>query len=196
MSRFPVGPPQKSIGETSRDVPAPLLLNLALALNCFVLLVACFLMLFLHPQNAIPFFTPLQGFGIALFGIIGSTATIWSISASRSYSRYLILVNTFGVITLCISFYFGNEMQNHRLMGFLLLAAVCTPTIWVLFGSKNVALYYRVLSGATDVSELPPLKYSGAKFVEKMDGVVTFAAEAFIVVLAILAFVYPFVAER
>lgn len=108
MTRYPVGPKQKSMGETSHDVPPPMVLNLALAINCLVLLAACFLMLFLHSQNLIIPFSAAQSAGIAMFGLIGSAATIWAISASRHYSRLLVSINTLGISGLCLSFYFGD----------------------------------------------------------------------------------------
>ncbi len=143
MTRYPVGPKQKSIGETSRDVSPPLLLNLALALNAIVLLIACFLMLFLHPQNLSFPFTPVEQAGIVLFGIFGSALAIWTISTARRYSRPVIVVNTLGVLALCLSFYFGRDLERQWLSATLLLTLACVPTLWVLYRHPAVCLLKR-----------------------------------------------------
>ena len=192
MSNFPVGRKLRFIGETNRSVPTPVMLSLAMAINSFVLLLACFLLLFLHPQNLTTPFTGLQEAGIALFGVLGSGAVIWSLSTGRRVSRMLILLNTVGVSALCLSFYFGVKLRDHSTEFLLGLALVSIPTSAALFLNRTVRLYYQVLAGKADASDLDGVIGRQADRINTASQYAMQAGELFVVILALLVFIYPY----
>lgn len=78
----------------------------------------------------------------------------------------------------------------------LILSGICIPTLWTLFYNTKVRTYYRVISGDADISSLSATTELQYRLLDKAGQLITFAAEGFILILALLVFIYPFFAGR
>lgn len=192
MSRFPAGPKFRRIGTVTSTVPVPPALFLVIGMNLIVIFASMLALFGLSPQNFGSTLGPVEQALLVLFGLIGSTAVLWSINVNSRLSRPLIPLQTAGVCALLASLAASHESgltsESSLLLIFAFLAA-----FYIAYGNIPVRRYYDVLAGRLGASEYQPYSRRFVRTAEAFSSAVTVIAEVLIVLLAVFVVLLFFV---
>jgi hypothetical protein len=189
MARYPAGPPFRFMLEAVR--PASMPPALIAIFGCVTLIVFASTFLFWDgiiddpPTEAAAVFT----------GWLLSPLTLYALATNRPMSRGLLMMLACMVVVVLVVATRTVEFELLTALNItLLVAGLLGGTVYLLWWSPSVSLYYRVLRGEADPREID-MPFGTDRWVPRFGAAVTYLAEGLFVVAALaVAFLFlPYV---